>query len=60
MKIIIGLYDFELDNSGVIHVFETINNRRRYFDMIKQNTQILEDEFRRKCKEWYLENILIL
>ena len=60
MKMVIGMYDFEMDGNIAIHVYETRNNKRKYFDMIKINSQLLEDEFRKKCKDWYFENVIAL
>lgn len=60
MKMVIGEYDFEMDENGDIHICETRNNRRRYYDMVRTNAQLLEDEFRKKCKEWYFRNVIIL
>lgn len=60
MKIVIGMYDFEIDDVGDIHIYETRNNRRRYFDMLRTNTQLLENQFRKKCKDWYFENVIAL
>lgn len=60
MKMVIGEYDFEIDDIGDIHIYETRNNRRRYYDMVRTNAQLLEDEFRKKCKEWYFRNVIIL
>ena len=58
MKMVIGMYDFEMDGNGDIHICETRNNRRRYFDMLRTNTQLLENQFRKKCKDWYFENVI--
>ena len=60
MKMVIGAYDFEMDGDKYIHVCETRNNKKKYFDMIRTNEQLLENEFRKRCKEWYFENVIAL
>lgn len=58
MNLTIGIYDFETDNRGWIHIYET-RNERKYFDLINDSNVETEDVFNEKCKEWYLENILL-
>lgn len=55
----IGQYDFEFCNKN-IHIYETRAYKRKYFDMIINNEDLDFNEFKYRCKCWYIDNILCL
>lgn len=56
MKYKIGIYDFETDARGRIHVYES-RNKRKYYDMINNLKAFNKEVFEDICKNWYCNNV---
>lgn len=51
--------DFRFKNEGkYISIWQLIDGKEYYYDIISSNGEMTESEFRYKCKCWYLVNIL--